>query len=303
MSPEEGRRKKDSPRYEILLVPQGEVGRKRSFRTSRTGLWLLAMGSMVLALVIALVLLVYTPIVMYIPVKNPQIEARYGRQILETQQRLNELAQEVLVVRDYNLQLRKALGEFGQKDTSAAKLLASARGARRNEQVVEDSEYAGSDYLSGNGETYGSYDAASPPLGSIVADHAAFRASFPLLEPTQGFETQGFDPSRFHFGVDYAVKRGTPVYAATDGYVLFSGWTYDDGNMIILAHGGGYLTLYKHNQMLLAGVHSFVKRGEMIAQSGSTGQTSSGPHLHFEVWKDGVPQDPQQYLLTAPKIQ
>jgi murein DD-endopeptidase MepM/ murein hydrolase activator NlpD len=115
--------------------------------------------------------------------------------------------------------------------------------------------------------------------------------------------TQGFDQARYHYGLDYAVKRGTPVSAATDGYVLFAGWTFSDGNMIILSHGGGYLTVYKHNESLLRVVHERVKRGELIARSGSTGQTSSGPHLHFEVWKDGLPQDPEQYLLTAPKIQ
>ena len=115
--------------------------------------------------------------------------------------------------------------------------------------------------------------------------------------------TQGFDADHRHYGIDYATKTGTPVYAATDGYVVFSGWTYDDGNMIILSHGGGYLTVYKHNQLLLRTEHAFVKRGEMIAESGSSGKTSSGPHLHFEVWKDGLPRDPQEFLLVAPKIQ
>jgi len=93
------------------------------------------------------------------------------------------------------------------------------------------------------------------------------------------------------------------VFAASDGYVVFSAWTYDDGNMIVLSHGDSYLTLYKHNQLLLTSSHAYVKRGELIAQSGSTGQTSSGPHLHFEVWKNGLPQDPQEYLLAVSKIQ
>ena len=302
MPSEEGRRKKYPPRYEILLVPQGEGGRTRSFTASRKGLWLYGFGVLVLVTLLAVTLLIYTPIVMYIPVKNPELDARYGRQILETQQRLNELAQEVLVVRDYNQQLRKALGEFGGKDTTAAKKLASVRTEHRDERLAEDSGYVGGDDLSGNPEGIGE-DEGSASAGTVVTNHVAFRGSFPLLAPTEGFMTQGFDPSRYHFGIDYAVKRETPVYAATDGYVLFSGWTFDDGNMIILSHGGGYLTVYKHNQVLLKSPHDFVRRGEMIAQSGSTGQTSGGPHLHFEVWKDGLPQDPLQYLLTGPKIQ
>jgi len=301
MPPEERRRKKQSPRYEILFVPQGEGGRRRSFRTSKSGLWLSVVGVLVLVTVGAVALLVYTPIVVYLPVKNPELEARYGKRILETQQRLNELAEEVLVVRDYNQQLRKALGEFGGKDSSAAKTVPPVRMTRGTEPAVEDSAYDGMDDLSGNPEGYAGEE--DGPVSKPAVERTVPRGSFPLLEPTNGFETQGFDPSSYHFGIDFAVKTGTPVYAATDGYVLFSGWTYDDGNMVILAHGGGYLTVYKHNDVLLTSIHAFVKKGEMIAQSGSTGQTSAGPHLHFEVWKDGLPQDPQQYLLTAPKIQ
>lgn len=303
MPTEEGRRKKTPPTYEILLVPKGEGGKKRSFKTGRGGLWLYAVGVIVMITVFALVLLIYTPIVAYIPVKNPALEARYGKQILETQQRLNDLAQEVLVVRDYNQQLRKALGEFSGKDTAVARSTASRRTVLQAEQVAEDSGYAAPDDFSGNPEGEGGYRGGSGNVENVVTERPAVHGSFPLLEPTRGFETQGFDPSRNHFGVDYAVKSGTPVYAATDGYVLFSGWTYDDGNMIILSHGGGYLTVYKHNELLLRTAHTFVRRGELIAQSGSTGQTSGGPHLHFEVWKDGLPQDPQEYLLTAPKIQ
>lgn len=305
MPPEEGRRKKNQARYEILLVPQGEGGRKRSFHASRGRLWVIGVSMFVLIGSTVILLLVYTPLAMYIPIKNPELEQRYGKQILETQQRLNQLAQDVLILRDYNQQLRKALGEFNGKDSSAARSLA----ARSAQQPVEQAQpedagdYNSQENIPGSAETYGDYDLAAGSYKTVLTAHEGFRGGFPLLPPTSGIVTQGFDPSRRHFGIDYAVKRGSTVHAATDGYVVFSGWTYDDGNMIILSHGGGYLTLYKHNQQLFKSSHSFAKRGELIAESGSTGQTSSGPHLHFEVWKNGLPQDPQEYLLTAPKIQ
>lgn len=300
MPAEEGRRKRDPVRYEILLVPKGEGGKKRSFIASRVRLWVYGLLAIVLTFGVVLSLLIYTPIVMYIPIKNPELERRYGQQILDTQRQLNDLAKDVLVLRDYNQQLRKALGEFGGKDSSRAKSVAlNVQEPGLSERA--DSGYAGGseDYAGGSGDdaldlNVGSYDA-------VVTGQKEFHASFPLLPPTDGFVTQGFDPQHRHFGIDYAVKRGTPVYAATDGYVVFADWTYDGGNMLILSHGGGYLTVYKHNQLLLKSAQTYVKRGELIAQSGSTGQTSSGPHLHFELWKDGVPQDPQEFLLTALK--
>jgi murein DD-endopeptidase MepM/ murein hydrolase activator NlpD len=305
MPPEEGRRKKNHAGYEILLVPQREGGKKRSFHASKVGLWALGVLTCFVISTVVLMLLVYTPIAMYIPIKNPELEQRYGRQILETQQRLNALAQDVLILRDYNQQLRKVLGESSGKDSSATKSFATRTPQQFVEPVqVEDSGYVGSqEEIPGSAESYDDYDLAAGPYRTVLTTHGGVRGGFPLLAPTGGIVTQGFDPSHRHFGIDYAVKRGTAVYAATDGYVVFSGWTYDDGNMIILSHGGGYLTLYKHNQQLFKSSHTFAKRGELIAESGSTGQTSSGPHLHFEVWKDGLPQNPYEYLLTTPNIQ
>ena len=87
--------------------------------------------------------------------------------------------------------------------------------------------------------------------------------------------------------------------AAADGIVIFSGWSDEDGYVIVIAHSGGYVSEYKHNQSLLRTAGDAVRRGEMIALLGNTGRTSTGPHLHFEVWRDGVVQDPANYLLTT----
>jgi murein DD-endopeptidase MepM/ murein hydrolase activator NlpD len=247
-------------------------------------------------------LLMYTPIAMYIPIKNPELEQRYGRQILETQQRLNQLAQDVLILRDYNNQLRKALGEFDGRDSVGARR-SSSKTPQRSVEAIQIEDTLGPQHGAAvTSEAYGDYDMIGDEgVGSHM--QVGFRGGLPLLPPADGVITQEFDPSHGHFGIDYAVKRGTAVHAATDGFVVFADWTYEDGNMIILSHGGGYLTLYKHNQLLLKNPHSFVKRGEVIAESGATGQTSFGPHVHFEVWKNGLPQDPQEYLLISPRIQ
>jgi murein DD-endopeptidase MepM/ murein hydrolase activator NlpD len=136
----------------------------------------------------------------------------------------------------------------------------------------------------------------------MVTSQEGFRAAFPLVLPSEGYVAQGFDPAKKHFGIDYATRRGTPVYAAAEGYVMFSGWTYDDGNMVIVSHGGGYSTVYKHNQSLLVNPRTFVKRGEILGLAGTSGRTSLGPHLHFELWKDGIPVDPGEFLLSQPPI-
>jgi murein DD-endopeptidase MepM/ murein hydrolase activator NlpD len=296
MPTELGRRKKKPKAYEIVSVPLGEAGTTRRIRAGRGKLLLIALAIFSSVVIFTLAVLMFTPLTAYIPIPNPALERKYGRQAVETQRQLLELAQQVMLLKDYNRQLRRALGEEVPGDSIAsARPVADSRTQQREGPPPTG---IGDEGMAGIDEPY-----SPAPYTAVEAHTVGFRASFPLMVPTTGFVTQGFDPSRKHFGMDYATKRGTPVYAASDGYVVFAGWTYDDGNMIMLSHGSGYLTVYKHNQSLLQSVHTYVKRGEPIALIGTSGRTSLGPHLHFEVWKDGIPHDPNEYLLNPPTIQ
>jgi murein DD-endopeptidase MepM/ murein hydrolase activator NlpD len=303
MSPEGSRRRRAGKQFEVLIVPRGNDGKTRGFKTTKTRVWLLV-GAVVFAIVgLTLLALMYTPLAMYVTIPNPGLERRYGQQIVETQQRLNELAENVLVLKEYNLRLRKVLGEQSRDTSRMTGGGVQVQGRPRQPLGVLDTAITEQPDPGVSEEDGGDIDVQSANYNAVVTSPEGFRGAFPLLAPSQGYVSQGFDPARQHYGVDFAGKRGTAVHAATDGYVMFSGWTYEDGNMIMLSHGGGYVTVYKHNQSLMKTPQTFVKRGEIIALLGSSGKTSSGPHVHFELWKDGVPLDPAEYLLNAPRIQ
>lgn len=128
--------------------------------------------------------------------------------------------------------------------------------------------------------------------------------STPTYLPVEGVLTQDYmtedfslDPTSGHFAVDIAAESGTPVKASADGVVLFAGWTDDLGNLLIILHGNGFYTVYGHNQQILQKRNAFVKKGQVIALVGNSGK-SSAPHLHFEIWKEGVPLDPKKYILA-----
>ena len=299
MSAEGRRRRRTRHLYEIVVVPVGENRRTRRFRASRLTLGMLGALVFFLCVGVTLAFLVYTPVAMYVPIPNPGLEEKYGKQILETQERLKDLADDVLVLQTYNRQLRKALGEGLELDSTKA----GGRGSSEpQESRVEMSNLAENTVRENTqGETAGDMDVTPSTYNVVVAE--GVHSGFPLLLPVEGFLSQGFDPVRRHYGVDIAAKQGTPVYAAADGIVVFANWTYEDGNMLILSHGGGYLTVYKHNQILLKSVHAVAKRGEVIALLGTSGNTSLGPHLHFEVMMNGIPQDPESFLLTSSRIQ
>jgi murein DD-endopeptidase MepM/ murein hydrolase activator NlpD len=104
-----------------------------------------------------------------------------------------------------------------------------------------------------------------------------------------------FNTRKFHTGIDIAVVRGTPVKAVASGKVIYSGWVKGYGNTVILDHGNMITTLYGHNDELVCRAGAYVKIGDVIAHSGNTGNTT-GPHLHFEIRKDGSPVNPIDLL-------
>ena len=99
----------------------------------------------------------------------------------------------------------------------------------------------------------------------------------------------------FHSGVDISSSLGLPIRATADGIVSLSGWTKDSGYVVVIEHGRGYTTLYAHNKSNKVKVGTRVKRGDVIANVGSTGK-STGPHVHYEVWKDGKPINAKEFL-------
>lgn len=100
---------------------------------------------------------------------------------------------------------------------------------------------------------------------------------------------------KFHTGVDLSVPPGSEVKATADGIVVFAGWTENSGFVVAVEHGYGFRTAYAHNQKALVRVGQRIVRGEVIAMSGSTG-VSTGPHVHYEIWRNGRPTDPAGYL-------
>ena len=118
--------------------------------------------------------------------------------------------------------------------------------------------------------------------------------------PVYGFVSQSFSEGassthQGHTGLDVAAPVQTAVHSTADGLVVFSGWHHPYGNLIIISHGNGYFSLYGHNVQNLVKEKQRVKRGELIALVGETGVTS-GPHLHFEIWKDGKVVDPAFFI-------
>jgi len=281
--------------YDILLVPSDDAGQAKRLRFAPWQIIATLAGSLAFVVVSVLLLLIYTPLGPMVPISNPELENRYNRELLAINERMTDVLRQLVELRTYNVKLRQALGEDVTLTDSGVVVASNAR-----KRPVEQLPSAGQQPENAQSAAR---EVARPSVSmQPAADRAAVedpsRVVFPAILPAQGFLTRGYNPKQRHVGLDIAGKSGSTVSAAAEGYVIFAGWTNEYGYVAIVSHVGGFLTFYKHNQVLLKQANSFVKRGEPIALMGDSGVTSSGTHLHFEIWKDGAPVDPAQYIIN-----
>lgn len=117
-----------------------------------------------------------------------------------------------------------------------------------------------------------------------------------LFPPVKGTISEGYDPQTKHYAVDVVTAKDAPVKATADGTVIFAEWTAETGFVMILEHRENLISVYKHNASLAKEQGELVKAGEVIATAGNTGELSTGPHLHFELWSDGYPINPTNFI-------
>lgn len=122
-------------------------------------------------------------------------------------------------------------------------------------------------------------------------------ANFTFFTPVKGIITESFNPKENHYGVDIVGKKNEAIKATLDGTIVFATWTSETGYVIGIQHSNNLISLYKHNSVILKKNGNFVKAGEVIAIIGESGELTSGPHLHFELWFNGNPIDPENYMV------
>lgn len=172
---------------------------------------------------------------------------------------------------DYIKINKDSIGTGNLVDASKANLTPSGEEIKLREEVEQE-------------DKYNLFEEARPKVGLV------------LFAPVKGHITEGYSVKNKHFAVDIALAKNTPVKSVANGTVIFADWTPTNGNIAILRHNDGLLSVYKHCESLNVDQGDIVRTGEVIAIAGSTGEQSTGVHLHFELWKEGYPIDPTQFI-------
>ncbi|GHV65993.1 peptidase M23 [Bacteroidia bacterium] len=136
-------------------------------------------------------------------------------------------------------------------------------------------------------------------LGGYSDNHTnnQTKGYYHFFAPVEGLVSREFDDKAGHYGLDLVAKADSRVSAVMAGVVVFTDWTIRTGNVIQVQHANNLLSIYKHNSVLLKKQGDYVREGEAIAVVGNTGELSSGPHLHFELWRAGTPMNPMNFIV------
>lgn len=295
-NPEDGRKwtEKLRDKYRLVIMNDETFEEVSSFKLSPLSVYVLFSSLVVGTAFLVTLLIVYTPLKRYIPGYG---DFTRDSEIAELTSKVRNFEREVEASRRYQENIRKILlGDVESMTRNAAEQRAAndstASQAARPENVERIDEDQSLRNAVASGAFTGNENSTSEGIGSreMPIEQVFF------MPPVSGEITAAFDPSKDHFGIDVSAPRNTAIKSAATGVVISSGFSIETGYTIAIQHPNNVITMYKHNSVLLKKAGSSVQAGEAIAIIGNTGEMSSGPHLHFELWYKGRPVNPGDFI-------
>ncbi|MFU8842355.1 MAG: M23 family metallopeptidase [Bacteroidales bacterium] len=277
-------------KYRLVILNDETFEEKFSFRLSRMNVFVAVGFSSILLIVITIFVIAFTPLREYIPgYTDVTLSLRVNELLLKTDSLENVARQKM----GYIENIRRIIDGSAFENDSI--FYAEAQPVQTYDNIqysrsVEDS------LLRENYQRETSYDIYYYDSEDLSASRNV-KNNFMFFTPLKGIVTAEFDLAMKHYGIDIVSRENEAVKAALDGTVIFSDWTIETGYTISIQHQGNFISVYKHNAVLLKKQGSFVRAGDPIAIVGESGELSSGAHLHFELWYNGTPVNPRDYMV------
>ncbi|NCP52046.1 MAG: M23 family metallopeptidase [Flavobacteriales bacterium] len=269
-------------KYRLVVLNEETFEERISIKLTRLNVFVLASLSTIILIALTTILIAFTPLREYIPgysstaLKKKATELSYKTDSLQKVIEMNER---------YYASIKKVL----QGDVSAADF--------NRDSIIEAVKLEASEV-----------DLNPTPEDSLLRqkvdkedkynlfESATSATNFVLFPPANGPISEPYNVKDKHYAVDIVVAKDSPIKSTADGVVIFSEWTATTGYVIIIEHSYGLISVYKHNASLTKTQGELVKAGEVIATAGNSGELSTGPHLHFELWNDGYPINPTNFI-------
>lgn len=274
-------RKKLLHKYRLVVLNEETFEERFSFKLNRLNVFVFSMSSALILISATTVLIAFTPLREYIPgYSSTALKKRATILAYQT----DSLQQKLIANEQYLASIKRVLTgdvkiedlnkdsifEVVQREIDQGQFLPTIEDSLLREKVQQEDKY---NPLTEN------------PMVNFV-----------LFPPASGSISQDYNPEEKHFAVDIVTAKNSPIKATADGTVIFAEWTAETGYVIIIKHTINLISVYKHNSSLIKQQGDLVKAGEVIATSGNTGELTTGPHLHFELWSDGYPINPSNFI-------
>lgn len=269
-------------KYRLVILNEDTFEERISFKLTRLNVFILVGTSAIVLIALTTLLIALTPLREYIPGYSSATLKRDARELLV---KTDSLENALRVRNQYYANIQRVLAgtitaaDFSQDsiqndslaDPSELNLAPSREDSLLRVMVEKEDKYN-------------------------LFKTATAEADFALFPPVKGTISAGYDSEIRHYAIDIVAEKDTPVKAAGDGTVIFAEWTAETGHAIIIEHSNNMITVYKHNASLNKQQGDLVQAGEVIAAVGNTGELTTGPHLHFELWSNGYPINPANFI-------
>ncbi len=259
-------KKKLLTKYRLVIMNETTFEEKLSFRLSRMNVFILISSSGFLLIMLTVLIIAFTPLREYIPGYS-NIEDR--NKLFKLSVRADSIEKNFVstsMYLDSLIMILSGSDEIGKLDYS---------------QMTKYTVFSPEDNMS---------------EGKTITGQSTIYSSLFYYKPVEGVVVQKFSPAMNHLGIDIVTPAETPVMAVRDGTVILARWNNEFGNMLVIQHPGNIISVYKHNSLILKKEGEQVKGGQVVAVSGNTGEITTGPHLHFELWINGAPVNPSLFL-------
>ena len=269
-------------KYRLVVLNEDTFEERFAVKLTLLNVFFLSSLAAIVLITLTTLLIVLTPIKEYIPgYSSAVLQKQALRLSYKTDSLLKAINMNDLYIKSIKSALsgevssvvinKDSIYKAAQVDTDVFELLPSSADSTLREKVSREDKYN-------------------------FFETAISAKDFLFFPPVNRPLSAGFDSKEKHFAVDIVTPVNTPVKSTSDGRVIFTSWTTEAGYVIIIDHGNELISVYKHNSSLTKTQGEIVKSREVIAISGGSGELSSGPHLHFELWSNGVPLNPANFI-------
>ena len=274
----------------IIILDVDNYEEKRSYTTSKFNMFVLLSFFIILLGFLSFAFISYSSLKNLIPgYPNPSQQQEIKNKSIIIDQKLTNLLNKIEKEKSYInnvIQILNGSIPIDEKDTSWKKLKPSPNS---NTNEISSSEKSMREKVQNREK----FDIDIIPGGALKSEVLPDLLLFP---PIKGEITNKMNISIGHYGIDIIAPKNEPVSSILNGTIIYHNWSPNDGHVVHIQHKKNLISIYKHNSEILKEIGDFVESGEPIAIVGNSGEHSTGPHLHFELWHNGYPLDPEIFI-------